>query len=124
VLEPLGGYLILAEALAGSAKRATAFNFGPQLEANRSVRALVEEALLHWPGSWVDQSNPDAPHEASLLNLVIDKAHHQLGWAPRWSFATTVACTLNWYRRVQGGEASAFECCQHDLAAYLNPSAA
>jgi CDP-glucose 4,6-dehydratase len=123
VLEPVGGYLILAEALAASAQRATAFNFGPQLEANHSVRTLVEEALLHWPGSWEHQSNPDAPHEASLLNLVIDKAHHQLGWAPRWAFATTVARTLNWYRRVQSGEASAFECCQHDLAAYVNPSA-
>ena len=52
---------------------ATAFNFGPQLEAHRSVRELVVEALLHWPGSWVDQSDPGAPHEASLLNLVIDK---------------------------------------------------
>jgi CDP-glucose 4,6-dehydratase len=124
VLEPIGGYLILAEALAASAQRATAFNFGPQLEANRSVRALVEEALLHWSGSWQDQSTPEAPHEASLLNLVIDKAHHQLAWAPRWGFATTVARTLNWYRLVQGGEASALECCQDDLAAYSGPSAA
>ena len=124
VLEPLGGYLILAEALAASPQRATAFNFGPQLESNRSVQALVEEALLHWPGSWEDQSNPEAPHEASLLNLVIDKAHHELGWVPRWGFATTVARTLNWYRGVQGGDASAFECCQDDLAAYLSPSAA
>jgi len=121
VLEPLSGYLILAEALSASKQRATAFNFGPQLEANRSVRSLVEEALLHWPGSWTGQSKSDAPHEASLLNLVIDKAHHQLGWAPRWDFATTVARTLNWYRRVQGGEASALKCCQDDLAAYLSP---
>ncbi len=120
VLEPIGGYLILAEALASSEHPATAFNFGPRLEANRTVRALVEEALLHWPGSWDDQSNPEAPHEASLLNLVIDKAHHELGWAPRWGFATTVARTLNWYRRAQGSDASALECCQDDLAAYLS----
>ena len=124
VLEPLGGYLCLAEALSASAEQAKPFNFGPQLEANRPVRELVEEALLHWPGSWDDQADPKAPHEASLLNLVIDRAHHELGWAPRWDFATTVERTVNWYRRVQEGEASALECCQDDLTAYLNPISA
>ena len=124
VLEPLGGYLRLAEYLTSSAELASAFNFGPQLEANRPVRELVEEALRHWPGHWKDQSDSSAPHEASLLNLVIDKAHHQLGWAPRWGFATTVERTVNWYRRVQEGKASALECCTDDLGAYLTPPAA
>jgi len=73
VLEPLDGYLLLAERLSADPSLASAFNFGPQLEAHRSVRELVVEALLHRPGSWVDQSDPGAPHEASLLNLVIDK---------------------------------------------------
>jgi CDP-glucose 4,6-dehydratase len=124
VLEPLGGYLRLAEALSVSDQLAKAFNFGPQLESNRSVRELVEQALLHWPGRWEDQSDPSAPHEASLLNLVIDQAHHQLGWAPRWDFATTVERTVNWYRRVREGQASALKCCQDDLAVYLaHPSA-
>ena len=126
VLEPLSGYLCLAERLSGhraapgtdSADLACGFNFGPQLEANRPVRALVEEALRHWHGHWVDQSDPTSPHEASLLNLAIDKAHHQLGWAPRWNFATTVERTVSWYRRVQAGQAPAVECCLDDLAAY------
>ena len=91
---------------------------GPPLEANRSVRELVEEALGHWPGRWEDQSDPFAPHEASLLNLVIDKAHHQVGWAPRWDFATTVERTVSWYRRVQEGRSDVVECCLHDLGAY------
>lgn len=124
VLEPLGGYLLLAERLSADSSLADSFNFGPQLEANRSVRELVEEALLHWPGSWVDQSDPGAPHEASLLNLVIDKAHHQLGWAPRWNFATSVERTVNWYRRVQHRQATGFECCRADLAAYLTSKSA
>ena len=124
VLEPLGGYLLLAERLSADPSLADAFNFGPQLEAKRSVRELVEEALHHWPGSWVDQSDPGAPHEASLLNLVIDKAHHQLGWAPRWNFATTLERTVNWYRRLQQGQATALECCRADLAAYLTPLSA
>jgi CDP-glucose 4,6-dehydratase len=40
------------------------------------------------------QSDPQAPQEASLLNLVIDRAHHQLGCSPRWDFATTVERTV------------------------------
>ncbi|MFN9547790.1 MAG: CDP-glucose 4,6-dehydratase, partial [Cyanobacteriota bacterium] len=80
VLEPLGGYLLLAERLSqGETNLATAFNFGPLLEANRTVRDLVEEALRHWAGQWEDHSDPNSPHEASLLHLVIDKAHHELG---------------------------------------------
>jgi CDP-glucose 4,6-dehydratase len=51
VLEPLSGYLCLAESLSAGASLADAFNFGPQLEANHSVRELVEEALRHWPGT-------------------------------------------------------------------------
>jgi CDP-glucose 4,6-dehydratase len=81
VLEPLSGYLCLAERLSAGASLADAFHFGPLLEVNHSVRELVEEALRHWPGTWIDQNDAKAPHEASLLNLLIDKAHHQLGWA-------------------------------------------
>ena len=57
-------------------------------------------------------------HEASLLNLVIDKAHQQLGWSPRWDFATTVERTVGWYEQVQEGVGSALEWCQADLAPY------
>ncbi len=122
VLEPLGGYLLLAERLAGTAgcaehSYASAFNFGPALEANRPVRALVEVALQHWPGDWQDVSDPAAPHEAGRLHLQIDKAHHQLGWRPRWDFATTVARTVAWYRAVHEG-ANALDCCLADLEAY------
>jgi len=118
VLEPLGGYLLLAERLFNEGPQlASAFNFGPTLNSNRSVRELIEEALLHWPGSWLDRSNPQAPHEAERLHLQIDKAHHQLGWRPRWPFATTVARTVAWYRAVHEG-ASPRACCLADLAAY------
>ena len=117
VLEPLGGYLLLAERLLADARCASAFNFGPALEANRSVRELVEAALQHWLGSWRDGSDPHAPHEAGRLHLQIDKAHHQLGWQPRWDFATTVAHTAGWYRAVHEG-ASPLACCLADLEAW------
>jgi CDP-glucose 4,6-dehydratase len=122
VLEPLGGYMRLAEQLAVDHSFASAFNFGPLLNANRSVRDLVEEALQHWPGSWIDQSDSQGPHEAGRLHLQIDKAHHQLGWQPRWDFTTTVSRTMGWYRDVHEG-ASPLECCLADVRAYQGPSA-
>jgi CDP-glucose 4,6-dehydratase len=121
VLEPLGGYLLLAEKLLREEAEPGAFNFGPSLEANRSVRELVEAALAQWPGSWRDLSDPTAPHEAGRLHLQIDKAHHQLGWQPHWNFSTTVERTVSWYRRVHEG-ASPLECCLADLEAYQQDS--
>ncbi|QNI66410.1 CDP-glucose 4,6-dehydratase [Synechococcus sp. BMK-MC-1] len=118
VLEPLVGYLRLAEVLATETyPPCEAFNFGPQLESNRPVRELIDTVLSHWPGEWGDQSDPDAPHEAGLLHLQIDKAHHRLGWQPRWDYATTIERTVGWYRAVHQG-ASPLDCCLADLSAY------
>ena len=104
VLEPLSGYLWLGACLSNpqlspfSAQLTGAFNFGPALASNRTVAELVQEILKHWPGRWEDKSDPTAVHEAKLLNLATDKAHHFLGWAPAWPFAETLAQTVAWYR--------------------------
>ena len=114
VLEPLGGYLLLAaelwrglsgqEALQSNfdyTQLCGAFNFGPNLQSNRTVAELVEEVLKHWPGQWEDQSDPNAPHEASLLNLSLDKAFHMLNWTPRWGFSQTIKKTIQWYHAAE-----------------------
>ena len=118
VLEPLGGYLRLAQTLAcDPTPPCEAFKFGPLRASNRSVRELVESMLSQWGGSWLDQRDPNAPHEANLLHLQIDKAHHRLGWTPRWDYVTTVQRTVNWYQQHHQGR-SALECCLADLQAY------
>ena len=120
VLEPLSGYLLLAEALLRDpADYAEAWNFGPQFEANRPVGELVEALHQHWPGQYRDLSDPHAPHEAGLLHLVIDKASQRLSWQPRWDFATTVARTAGWYRQVADG-ISPRSCCLADLEGYIS----
>jgi CDP-glucose 4,6-dehydratase len=124
VLEPLCGYLRLAEALALEPDPpCEPFNFGPSLASNRPVQELVSTILNHLPGRWLDQRDPAAPHEANLLHLQIDKAHHRLGWQPRWNYSTTVQRTVEWYQQYHQGH-SALECCLADLTAYLaiNPS--
>ncbi len=107
VLEPLSGYLWLGAALVSPQGAGfkfqpslyqSAFNFGPALASNRTVAELVQEILKHWAGHWEDKSDPNAPHEAKLLNLATDKAHHLLGWAPAWPFAETIGRTVAWYR--------------------------
>lgn len=114
VLEPLSGYLLLAAELWRGLNEqvplqanfnyfelCSAFNFGPSLRSNRTVSELVTEVLKHWPGEWCDQSDPNALHEASLLNLSVDKAHHMLNWRPRWDFAETIEATVKWYQAAQ-----------------------
>jgi CDP-glucose 4,6-dehydratase len=108
VLEPLSGYLLLGKRLLENLKKdrahpeniqvESAFNFGPNLSSNKTVGTLVEEILRHWPGAWENQWRGDAPHEASLLNLATDKAHHLLSWSPKWAFAQTVEKTISWYK--------------------------
>lgn len=118
VLEPLGGYLLLAEKLTASPLAySDSFNFGPFLESNRSVQQLLEIALRHWPGRWLDKSESDTPHEAGRLHLQIDKAHHQLGWSPVWPFEITVERSVSWYRNVHQGM-NPLDCCLIDLLAY------
>lgn len=109
VLEPLGGYLALGAALASRTRFkevCSGFNFGPDPKANRSVKDLVEEILKWRKGEWIDKSDPNAVHEAGLLNLDIRKARRILGWKPRWDFETTIAQTVKWYVAVNEGERS------------------
>ena len=124
VLEPLAGYLLLAQRLhAEPLRHSEPFNFGPAAAANRTVQELVDHLLPHWPGAagWRDVSQLGAPHEAGLLHLVADRAQQQLGWRPRWDFATTVARTAGWYHRVHHGE-DALASCLDDLNAYAAAS--
>ena len=103
VLEPLSGYLWLAAQLSQVPSLASAFNFGPALTSNRTVAGLVQEILKHLDGEWLDASDPNALHEASKLNLAIDKAFHLLQWQPVWNFEETISQTATWYAHEHKG---------------------
>ena len=118
VLEPLSGYLLLAQSLFLDKNISCgAFNFGPTLDSNRSVKSLVEAILISWPGLWIDNSSPEEVHEASLLHLQIDKAYHQLRWKPLWDFDLTVERTVNWYKNVFEGHCPV-KCTLNDIVDY------
>ena len=103
VLEPLAGYLMLAERLSHDATFADAFNFGPNPSDNRTVEDVIKTALQTWPGTYHARGEAKAPHEAGLLRLSIEKARTQLGWEPKWNFDKAVEKTMTWYKSVHAG---------------------
>ena len=110
VLEPLSGYLHLGAELALAGGRrpdlASAYNFGPGRDAERTVRELVDLLIRHWgAGSWepVHPERFSGLHEAVYLKLATDKAWHLLGWKPSWEFEPAVRETVRWYRRAYSG---------------------
>jgi CDP-glucose 4,6-dehydratase len=101
VLECLSGYLWLAARISHESKNSklvSPFNFGPEPSARQPVSRLVEEILQSWPGKWTDNSDSNAPHEAALLSLSIEKAGALLGWHPAWDFTEAIRRTVTWYR--------------------------
>jgi CDP-glucose 4,6-dehydratase len=126
VLEPLSGYLWLgaclddpARAREGGPALDGAFNFGPGLQGNRRVGELVSEILGHWPGRRIDAADANAGHEASLLNLAIDKAWHKLGWRPLWPFEASVKAAIAWYREVESLPQSAPAATRAQIELYM-----
>jgi len=100
VLEPLAGYLALAERLhADGPAFAEAWNFGPSDEDARPVQWVVEHLVRGWGGgaSWEVNPTPQ-PHEANCLKLDCSKARTRLGWHPRWSLEVALAEVGAWHR--------------------------
>lgn len=99
VLEPLSGYLLLAEKLYTEGEPfAEGWNFGPHDEDARPVQWIVEHMVSEWGNgaSWRLDSNAH-PYEANYLKLDISKAKSQLGWQPRWSLATALEKISDWH---------------------------
>jgi CDP-glucose 4,6-dehydratase len=103
VLEPLSGYLLLAEQLVTlGAKRARAWNFGPPDDDARPVSWLLDRLVARWPGARWKQAPGNHVHEASYLKLDSSLARAELGWHPRWDLETALAKTVEWQAAWQG----------------------
>lgn len=104
VLEPLSGYLQLAERLYADNKSfAEAWNFGPEEADSRPVEWLVDNLCAHVPGaSWRREAAPQ-PHEAVTLKLDSSKAKQRLNWRPRWPIEQALAHTVDWHLAWRNG---------------------
>ena len=98
VLEPLSGYLLVGALLGTEPDADSAWNFGPDLESEKTVGELTEAIVTNWgSGDWRIEPVADGMHEAILLHLSTEKARNELGWHPVWNFGSTVAMTTSWY---------------------------
>ncbi len=119
VIEPLSGYLQLAQGLHESgAKFARAWNFGPEDRDAHEVGWVVDRATRLWGdgASWIVDEG-EHPHEAGFLKLDISRARQRLGWSPKLDLERALDWTIEWYRECLNG-ADARALCLEQIARY------
>ena len=119
VLEPLSGYLTLAQHLSESGQAfAQAWNFGPRDEDAQPVQWIVQRMTQAWSNTAAWQvAEGDHPHEAHFLKLDISKAKAQLGWQPRWSLDTALQKITDWHQAWLAGH-NVRDICLAQIAQY------
>jgi CDP-glucose 4,6-dehydratase len=106
VLEPLCGYLVLAERLVRDGDEcAEAWNFGPDANDVQPVSWVLDQLVAKWGGDarW-ELASGDHPHEAGLLAVDAAKGRARLGWRPRLALTEAIEWTADWYKRAHSGE--------------------
>jgi CDP-glucose 4,6-dehydratase len=125
VLEPLSGYLVLAQAAyEQGGEVAEGWNFGPRDEDARPVQWIVDRMIASWgaAASW-EKDKAYHPHEARYLKLDISKARERLGWRPRWNLEETLGKIVSWHRAwIEGHDMRAH--CLREIADYSEARAA
>lgn len=119
VLEPLSGYLVLAQHLyEDGSNYAEGWNFGPKDEDCKSVSWILDKMVAKWGkgASWeLDKNNN--PHEAGYLKLDCSKAAIQLNWHPKWNLENTLESIINWHQHYLSGK-NIQEQCLLEIAKY------
>ena len=120
VLEPLSGYMLLAQKMWDEpVKYCEGWNFGPHLESIIPVWNVASMVIENYgQGELKDLSDPNALHEAKLLILDISKARFQLGWEPKMNIEQCVALTVNWYKSYSRGKV--YNLCVEQIEKYIN----
>lgn len=120
VLEPLNGYLVLAEKIYTDSYSTGAYNFGPQTDEAATVQRVIELAnQAYGCGSVLWGDGTGGPHEADLLSLEIVKAQEVLDVVPRWNLLEAIQRTMGWYKNQRIGK-NARSLCEDDIAAFSN----
>jgi CDP-glucose 4,6-dehydratase len=121
VLEPLSGYLILAQQLyQDGSDYAEGWNFGPKDEDCKPVSWILDNMVSKWgnEASWeLDKNNN--PHEAGYLKLDCSKAAMRLNWYPKWNLNYTLESIINWHQNYLSGK-NIQEQCLLEITKYQN----
>jgi len=117
VLEPISGYLKLAEALhANAGEFDDAWNFGPDPAQVFTVQQVVELAVKNWGCGRCESVGGKSQHEAGLLALDISKARQKLAWSPVWNTPRAVEETVRWYHDAR--QSDVYDFCVRQIEAY------
>ena len=120
VLEPLSGYMFLAQKMWG---RPTEFcegwNFGPEQDSVSTVWEVASKLVQSLGrGELKDVSDPNSLHEANLLMLDITKAKTRLGWLPRLNTLQTIDLVADWYKRYK--QEDVYTLCVEEIEKFIN----
>lgn len=120
VLEPLGGYLLLAEKMwEHPSDYCEGWNFGPEADSIRTVSEVAGKVVDHYGSGSIELATDSAaPHEAQLLTLSIDKARERLGWKPRMDLERSIGMTVDWYRRYRNTDV--YSMCAEQIDEYTS----
>jgi CDP-glucose 4,6-dehydratase len=124
VLEPLYGYILLAEKLyRNQSKFSGAWNFGPKISQKKTVEYLVSQLKKYWPYSQKIKvninKNNSKKKEDKLLHLNYSKSKKYLKWKPKWNTQKTIKQTINWYAKYYKNE-NIYKACLSDINEYIN----
>ena len=119
VLEPLSGYMLLAQKMwEQPTDYCEGWNFGPETDAVSTVWEVATRLTQRFGrGVLKDASDPDALHEANLLMLDITKAKSRLGWTPRLDALQTIDLVADWYMKYR--EQNVYQLCVEEINTYL-----
>ncbi len=119
VLEPLWGYIKLAEKMNINPEMADCYNFGPNSSSNRSVLELVNEFKKIIKFDFVVDHNSNFFKESKYLHLISEKAERKLNWNQVWNFEETIRRTAFWYNEIHENSASELSLCMKDISDFI-----
>ena len=121
VLEPLSGYLVLAQQLYNQGKTfAEGWNFGPKDDDCQPVQWILDKMVHFWgEGAHYQIDNSEQPHEANFLKLDCSKAASRLKWHPQWRLEQTLEQIIQWHRAWLQGEEMQTHCLR-EIKEYMN----
>lgn len=119
VLEPLSGYMLLAQKMwEDPTGYCEGWNFGPEVDSVSTVWDVATVLTKEFGyGELKDSSDPNAVHEAKLLMLNINKAKTRLGWKPRLNMNQCISLVADWYKRYQKG--NVYQLCVEEINRFI-----
>ncbi len=119
VLEPLWGYILLAEKMNEDLSFSDSYNFGPEFSSNKTVQDVVDTFSKIVKIKYKIKTSNESYKESKLLHLVSEKSKTKLNWNPIWDFEKTIYRTAIWYDKLQKNISNELTLCLEDIEEFI-----